>query len=86
MCFFLVSEFLTPVVFYYTVLKAYGSKYIFSAICASWLFLIAAQCVHVCVRMCEFFNHPYTLQWMKRVISTTWLRRCSSVVSAETPT
>lgn len=74
--------------FHYSVLKAYGSKYIFTAICASWLFLIAALCVHVCLCLCVYvwFYQPYILQWIKRVISNTWLRRCASVVYTVMPT
>lgn len=40
--------------FHYSVLKAYASKYIFTAICASWLLLIARSVfVHVRLRACS---------------------------------
>lgn len=45
--------------FHYSVLKAYGSKYIFTAICASWLFLIAVLCVRAGVCICDFTNPAY---------------------------
>lgn len=68
--------------FHSSVLEAYGSKYIFTAICASWLFLIAVLCLCVCV----WFYQPCILQRIKRVISGAWLRRGASAVSTEMPT